>query len=250
MSDDKDGTGLVSGGTTILRAYGLGGLLLVIGFVLMGLAIYKGPDFTETSTQNGVLVGGLVVGGFAVIVGLVLLRRAPPPTPAPTPTTRPRPTPRHDVYIAAPMAGFGTDEAGRNAAVELVNAVQAALRRLGIEDVYTPVLARPDAPSYESPGTGFDVEWEALQSARRYLLILPPTMPAGTSVLMTAGAAIALGIPCVILSHESRSALPYMLEGAVQSRQVNVRLHPYRDIDSIELLIRNDGLRLFGQEPA
>jgi hypothetical protein len=149
------------------------------------------------------------------------------------------------MYIAAPMAGFGSDEAGRIAAVDLVNRTQAALQRGGLKNVYTPVLARPKADQYQTPSTGFDVEWHALRSSKRYLLILPPSLPAGTSVLVTAGIAIALGVPIVIFAQKG-AALPYLIEGAVGSN--HARLHEYVKVVDIEQMIANDGLSLFGDE--
>jgi hypothetical protein len=73
-------------------------------------------------------------------------------------------------------------------------------------------------------------------------------MPAGTSVLVTAGIAIGLGIPAVVFAQE-KASLPYLIEGAVYSGKVKVRLHKYVNIQGIEQMIANDGLRLFGEEP-
>lgn len=73
-------------------------------------------------------------------------------------------------------------------------------------------------------------------------------MPAGTSVLVTAGIAIALGIPTVVLA-QIGAQLPYLIEGSVGNQQVKVRLHLYDNIHDIEQMITNDGLRLFGEEP-
>jgi hypothetical protein len=227
VSSDKEQGGLPYGLGAILTAYGLGGLVLVLGIVLVGLSIYKGPSFAVGVTQLVVVIGGLLLGLGVIALGVVLLLRG---------TRGSSRRLRHDVYIAAPMAGFGSDEAGRKAAVDLVNRAQGAMQRLGLQNVYTPVLARPESTNYEKPSTGFDVEWEALRSSKRYLLILPPEMPAGTSVLVTAGIAIALGVPTVVL-----------IEGAVGSKQVKVRLHEYVEVRGIEEMIANDGLRLFGE---
>jgi len=238
VSDDKGQGGLPYGLGTILGSYGLGGLVLVLGIVLVGLAIYKGAGFAAGTPQLAAVIGGSLLGLVVIAIGVVLLVRRP--------TEPPRPL-RYEVYIAAPMAGFGSDEAGRKAAVDLVNRVQAALHRLGLQNVYTPVLSRPESLQYETPSTGFDVEWQAIRSSKRYLLILPPDMPAGTSVLVTAGIAIALGIPTVVFARKN-APLPYLIEGAVESRQVKVRLHEYVDILGIEQMIANDGLRIFGEE--
>lgn len=237
MSNDKEQGGLPYGLDNILANYGLGGLVIVLGIGLMGLSIYKGSSFTAQATQLGVVVGGSLIGLALTAVGVVLLRRGK------TGSWR---TLRHDVFIAAPMAGFGADEAGRKAAVDIVNQTQAALQRLGLQRVYTPVLARPEATKYETPSTGFDVEWEALRSAKRYLLILPTIMPAGTSVLVTAGIAVALGVPTVVFARKG-APLPYLIQGAVESKQVKVRLFEYLDFKEIEQTIINDGLRLFGE---
>jgi hypothetical protein len=237
MNGDKEEGGLPYGLGAVLANYGLGGLVLVLGIVLMGLSIYKGSSFAAETTQLIVVIGGSLVSFAVIALGVVLLRRGK------TDSSR---APRHDVFIAAPMAGFGTDEAGRKAAVDIVNRTQAALQRIGLQQVYTPVLARPEPPKYETPSTGFDVEWDALRSSKRYLLILPAIMPAGTSVLVTAGVAVALGVPTVVFARKD-APLPYLIQGAVESKRVNVRLREYLDIDGIEQTITNDGLRLFGE---
>lgn len=240
MSGKDDSNSLPYGLGVILGGYGLGGLLIVLGVVLMGLALYKGPDFANAASQTGAMIGGGVAGIAAIGLGLYLLRSLP------ASGTAAQRTGRHDVFIATPMAGYGDDEAGRKAAVELVNAVQAALRRLpGVSDVYTPVLSRPEAADYETPATAFDLELAALRSAKRYLLILPSAMPAGSSVLVTAGIAIALGVPTAVLAPEG--VPPYLIDGAAQSKQVNLRVHHYQDLADIVRMIENDGLHLFGE---
>jgi hypothetical protein len=228
----------------LARSYGLGGVLVLVGFVIIGLAIFKAPEFTEVRTQYAVLGGAAVLGLLAIVLGLLMLRWKPRLAPRDNKTGR-----QYDVFIAVPMAGFGTDELGRKAAVDLIRSVESALLKLpGVSSVHAPALVRPEADSYETPATAFDVEQQVLQNTKRYLLILPPTIPPATSVLITAGMAIALDIPSAIFAPEGKS-LPYLLDGAVQSKLANIRLHRYTSTKGLEQLIVNDGLRLFGQEP-
>jgi hypothetical protein len=247
MARDK-GDGAAGGGwSDVVRNFGPSGVLLVGGFALIGVAIYKGPEFTGVWTQIGVIVGGFLGGGVAVLIGWLLLPRGLAPASKEPASLSNR---RYDVLIAAPMAGFGDDEDSRKAAVELVRFVETAVKRLpGVQNVHSPVLARPDPVDYENSAGGFDVEMAALGDAKRYLLILPPSIPPGTSVLVTAGIAIALKVPSVILADKRLGALPYLLDGAVKSKRANVRLYTYEDTDSLATLIRNDGLGLFGEEP-
>lgn len=238
MSDSggKAGASQVAG--EILRTYGIGGLVLLSGVALILVSIYKAPDLTGSTNQLIVLLGGPFVGLVLLGIGLWLIRTSHI-------TNGPRRPPRYEIYIAAPMAGFDADEAGRQAAVDLVKRAEAAFDRLGVKNIYTPVLSRPDRDKYETPQTGFDVEWEALRSTKRYLLILPPTLPAQTSVLVTAGVAIALSVPSVVLAQEG-APVPYLVEGATGSN--HARLHRYKNFHAIEHMIENDGLHLFGEE--
>jgi predicted membrane protein len=139
VTDGKDQGALPYGLGAILGSYGLGGLILVLGIVLAGLSIYKGSSFAAGTTQLSVVIGGSLLGLVVIIIGVVLLVRG---GPAPSRQLL------HGIYIAAPMAGFGADEGGRKAAVDLVNKTQAALQRRGLQNVYTPVVARPDTAQY------------------------------------------------------------------------------------------------------
>jgi len=243
MSDEGGKEGMWSSLVAILKSFGLGGALILIGFGIVMLAIFKGPDFKPESAQPAVLWIGLGAGGLAIVIGLILLRLGPSIN-----STGIKRVSRYDVYIAAPMAGFGNDDEGRRTAVDLVRCIEGALLRLpDVRNVYTPVAARSQSAQYETPGTAFDTELTALRSAKRYLLVLPGALPAGTSVLVTAGIAIALKLPCAILAHKDL-ALPYLLDGAVQSRAVQLRQHRYTDAENIEKLFANNGLRLFGSE--
>lgn len=248
MADEKPKDGPWSSAADVAKAFGVGGTVLVAGLGLIGVAIWKAPEIQDRNTQAAVLIGSVVVGALAAILGWLLLRQAKQatPPPAPAPASAAGPATENDVFIAAPMAGFGTDEAGRKAAVELVRGAEAALRQLpGIRTVYTPVLARPDAAEYETPAAAFDAELAALRGAARYLLILPKGMPAGSSVLVTTGIAIARNIPTLILTEEGRD-LPFLLDGATESRNVKVYWQEYTDLPSVRRLIQNNGLRLFG----
>jgi hypothetical protein len=241
MADSESKAGIWPVLADIAKTFGLGGVVLLGGIGLIGLAIFKAPEIADPLTQAVVVMGSLVVGCVLIALGSFLLRQKCEPVLGGE-------TREHDIFIAAPMAGFEGDEAGRIAAVDLVRCVEVALRQLpGIKDVYTPILARPEASQYETPATAFDIELKALSGAKRYVLILPKALPAGTSVLVTAGMAIGLKIPSVILAHEDQH-LPYLLDGAVQSRNVNVHLYRYANLERIKHIIQNDGLRLFGEE--
>jgi hypothetical protein len=228
----------------LVREFGLGGVLIVGGFVIVGLAIFKGPDFADEHTQMRVLMGGAVAGLAAAVLGGVLMWRKPHAAVPVEPSQRPI-----DVFIAAPMAGFGADDAGRKVAVEIVQTAQAALLRLGLPNVHAPPLSRPVTDTYESPGTGFNVEAAALSQVKRYLLILPSAMPPGTSVLLTVGMAIALKLPCLVLADKTLT-VPFLLEGAAQSKAVNLRLCRYQDAKELAKLIGNDGVKLWDAEAA
>jgi hypothetical protein len=235
MADDKADGGFWSSIVEFAKAFGLGGVLLISGFVLIGLTIDKATGFTNHQTQTGVLVGGSIAGLLAIVLGIFLPRGG-------LSSAR---SSKYDVFLAAPMAGFGSNEADRTTMNVLVGQVNAALgRQAGVKSVHTPILTRPDTKQFEDPAVGFAVELEALRSAKRYLLLLPEVIPAGTSVLMTAGMAIALDIPSVIFA-KTNSSLPYLLEGAVESKKANVHLHRYTDFSDIDRLIINNGLRLF-----
>jgi len=192
-----------------------------------------------------------VMGLFAIALGVVMLWRAPAVPAGPGPTaTAPDANRRKacDLFIAAPMAGFGNDEAGLKKAVELVIGAQQAMERLsGIESVHSPAFTRPNRDKFESAATAFNVELDSLRGAKRYLLILPE-LPAQTSVLMTIGAAITLNIPCAILA-KAGTEVPYLLQGAVDSKRAQVRLERYSDLKDIENIIAKEGLRLFGEDP-
>jgi len=255
MPDDAAPNGIAGGVADVAKSFGVGGTALVGGLALIGAAIWKAPEIQDRTTQIAVLIGSLVAGALAVLVGWLLLRQAThgggafagnPAGARASEQIATGSTTENDVFIAAPMAGFGADEAGRKAAVELVRGVEVALRQLEhIRIVYTPLLARPESLQYETPATAFEAELAALRGAKRYVLILPESMPAGTSVLVTTGIAIARNIPTLILREGGRE-LPFLLEGAVQSRDVKVHCHPYTNLPGIQRLIQNNGLRLFG----
>src|SRR5205809_845084 len=212
----------------LAKSFGLGGTIALVGFALIGLAIYKAPEFPERPIQVIDLAGGLVIGCLAILLGWLLIRRASQPSSNGT-----RRHDEYDIFLAVPMAGFGVDEVGRKVAVDVVRSVDAALKRLpGVKNIHAPALVRPEVTNYETPSTAFDIELQALKGAKRYLLLLPPVIPATTSVLVTAGIAIGLNIPSVILAHETLE-LPYLLEGAVQSKQANIRLFRFSDIDRL-----------------
>jgi hypothetical protein len=239
---EKNG-GIASGVVEVAKSFGLGGVVLVGGVVIIALAIFKGADIEDTQTQLIVIIGGFAGGVIMAAVGLFLLRRGARSVVRQDDTHR-----EHDVFIAAPMAGFGGDDAGRKATVDLIHLAAEALRRQrDVNDVYMPALARPDTANYETPATAFDLELAALKNAKKYMLILPPAAAPGSSVLVTAGIAIRENIPCVIFAPDGQ-ALPYLLEGAAQSKHVNVRLHRYRDPKHLVHLIDTDGLRLFGDD--
>ena len=204
------------------------------------MAIYKGSEFKDQSTQHSVLVFGVAMGVLAIGIGLFLRWRDGAPSAGEVVRAG-----RYDVFIASPMAGFGADDTARKAAVDLVRAVDASLRKLDLQNVYMPMAARPDTEDYETPAAGFDAELAALRGAKRYLLVLPGPMPAGTSVLVTIGIAIALKMPCAVLAPEGVK-LPYLLDGAVQSKSVQLLLHRYTSTQNIGQLFTNNGLKLFG----
>jgi hypothetical protein len=224
------------------KSFGLNGLLILGGFGLAGAAIYKGPDFKEQSTQHSVLIFGVGMGLLAVGIGLFLRWRDGAPSADETRTSG-----GCDVYIASPMAGYGADDGARKAAVDLVRTVEVSLRKLTLQNIYMPMAARPDAKDYETPALGFEAELAALRGAKRYLLVLPGAIPAGTSVLVTAGIAIALKMPCAVLAPKGVN-LPYLLDGAVQSKSVQFLLHRYENAEDIKQLFVNNGLKLFGTE--
>lgn len=78
------------------------------------------------------------------------------------------------------------------------------------------------------------------------LAYMPPAIPAGTSVLVTAGIAIALDVPAAVFARKD-ARLPYLIQGAVESKAVKARLHEYIEVSDIEKIITNDGLQLFGE---
>src|SRR5215813_9272737 len=98
MSGDKGRDGLPYGLGDVLGRYGLGGVVLVLGIVLVGLSIYQGPSFAAGLAQLSAIIGGSVLGLVVIVIGIRLLSRGEPAVRRPV---------NHDVYIAAPMAGFG-----------------------------------------------------------------------------------------------------------------------------------------------
>ncbi len=74
-----------------------------------------------------VVLAGLAVGMIVLGTGVWQLLRNPA---AAGKGTRPAGNAKYAVYIAAPMAGFGDDEAGRKQGTELVSAAQASLQKL------------------------------------------------------------------------------------------------------------------------
>ena len=84
-----------------------------------------------------------------------------------------------------------------------------------------------------------------MMGSKRYLLLLPVNFPPQTSVLMTVGMAVALKIPCAIFA-EKDAKIPYLVEGAIASKDVTARLTRYADINDIEKCVENNGLHLFG----
>ncbi len=238
MADDKPGA--FSTVADILKTYGLGGFLLIGGFALIGLTIYEDPSIADPVTQKEVLLTGLVSGALAIVIGGLLLWKGQPSLSS----GLSNPNASIDIFIAAPMAGFRNSETERDTMNDFVRKVEASLKRQGVANVHTPILSLPDSKLYEDPAVGLEVELAALRNSKRYLLILPEKIPALTSVLITTGIAIALNLPSVIFA-KNGADLPYLLEGAVNDKKVNVQLRHYEDIKDVEQLIAINGLRLF-----
>jgi hypothetical protein len=244
---DKGSGGAWPAITEFFRSFGLGGSLVAGGAVIAGLALYKGPDLKDVHTQSIVVLAGLVVGVIVLGIGVWQLLRDPV---AAGKSGKPASGAKYAVYIAAPMAGFGNDDAGRKQGTELVSAVQAALQKLlPGQSIYAAPLVRPDPGDFETPGAAFNREREALHASERYVLVVPPVFPAGTSVLMTVGMAIEKDLLCLVLAPQSMN-LPYLLQGAKDSKDAKLSVALYTDIASVKHLFDNNGLTLFGGDDA
>lgn len=241
---DKGSGGAWAAVTEFFRSFGLGGSLTAGGAVIAGLALYKGPDLKDVHTQSIVVLAGLAVGMVVLGIGVWQLLRGPAAVAGKI--AKPAGNAKYAVFIAAPMAGFGTDEASRKQGTELVGAVQAALQKLlPGESIYAAPLVRPDPKEFETPAIAFNKERDALQASARYVLVVPPVFPAGTSVLMTVGMAIGLDLPGLVLAPENMD-LPYLLKGADGSKFVRLKVERYTDLASVHDLFDNNGINVFG----
>jgi len=246
MAGDKDSGGVWPTVTEFFRSFGFAGTIAAAGVIIMGLALYKGPDFKDANTQNIGVIGGFVIGLIVFGFGAWQLRR----NPAMGGNGGKRGSAKYAVFIAAPMAGFGDDAAGRKAGTEFVGSVRTALQKLLPDQfIYAAPLERTDPTVFETPATAFDKEREALHASERYVLVIPPVFPAGTSVLMTVGMAIGLDLRGLVLAPEG-TKLPYLLEGADGSKSVKLHVVRYTDLASVRNIFDNNGIKIFGGEDA
>jgi hypothetical protein len=248
---DNSGT-TISAINGFLQRYGFGATVLAGGIAIIILVLVFGAKFADHLLQATVVYGA---GGFGILLfGLGLFWTVRPPALSRSiaddqlARLQPGREDLFDIFIAAPMAGFGKDEEALKNATAFVLQVQVAVQGLrGITRVHSPPFTHPDRSKFDTPTAAFEEERKALLGSRRYLLILPPVDAPASSVLLTAGMAIAMDLPCLVLA-PANHVLPYLIEGASQSRPVKLRIERYSSIDDVERIVRIDGLKLFGEE--
>jgi hypothetical protein len=129
--------------------------------------------------------------------------------------------------------------ASRRGIVALLAAIN---RRYGPRRVYCPAVEVATMAQFASETTAMQQDLRALAESRLFLMVYPGKLV--SSVLVEAGIAIGLGIPCLFIVRDV-SDLPYMLRQAGDAKLVSsAQIVTCRDIDACGKQIDDQGLAL------
>ena len=152
-------------------------------------------------------------------------------------------TQTHDVFLAAPMAAFESDEEYVKARREVMDIIQALEDACGYE-VTSALVQCETMDDFNTASVSADQDLANIANSRIFVMIYP--RPLRSSVIFEAGYALALNKFCVFFV-ERKEDLPFMMQD-VATIYPHVRLHelPLQDgYEGIVEAIRRDREGLF-----
>jgi hypothetical protein len=148
-----------------------------------------------------------------------------------------------DVFIAAPMAAYGSENEYQAARAEVLKVISALRDHCGLR-VYCAVESCPTMKSFQIADVSVKKDFKAIRKAHNFVLIYPKKIL--SSVILEAGFALALRKFSVYFV-TNRKDLPFMLQDAAGAfRDVALEeLDCSSDYNGIVDAIHNNGKELF-----
>lgn len=210
-------------------------VVLLIEGALAGLAVKAtGRDFT-------ILVVGLVAILATVVVAVLLVLWKRPDLVRDTTRETVRseavetsPASRYDVFVSAPMAGFGDDgKAYQRSRSDVLRLIRTLKEHCGARTVFYAGETLPSVRAFEAADLSLDTDLEALRASRCFVLVFPASI--ATSALVEVGVAIGLRKPVVIHVLEGVE-LPYLLRHEQGPGESHGAVHIYRYANFSDIL--------------
>ncbi len=151
----------------------------------------------------------------------------------------------YDVFLAAPMSAYSNDREYREGRDEVLALIEALKAKFGFREVYFAGQDVASVERFSSNDAALAQDMAALRASRAFCLLYPARL--ASSVLVEVGYAMALGIPCVLLTRR-RGDLPFLLIDA-EKRAIEgippIRIVEYGDRDPASELNRHPDLFRF-----
>jgi hypothetical protein len=145
----------------------------------------------------------------------------------------------YDVFVAAPMSAHAGDDDYQRTRNQVLTFITTLKSMPGLDRVYFAGQDLPSVTQFATQQSALAQDISALRNSRMFCLIYPERL--ASSVLVEAGYALAIGMPCVLFTRK-RGDLPYLLVDA-EAHSVEgipaIRIVEYGDRDPAAVLRGN-----------
>lgn len=210
-----------------------------LGLLTLMVLVAETILFILTNRANGIDFTIIVIGMVSVMPLVLLLIFIKPNIVSPSPIATRRKI--YDVFISAPMDAWGNNEAYKAHKTEVMNIRNALRDDCKFRRMFYAGVDLSSIDDFEVPEISAREDFDALAASKYCLLLYPKPLPTGA--LVEIGAAIALGIPCLLFT-PSRTTLPFILREA-DSAFSSVRIHDAKDSAAVIVHLKNHGSNLF-----